>query len=313
MINGEETGNLQVREMADWKFNRRLDDNFVNHLNTLYNSGESWWKDLMDDSTVFLAIRDNYLNFYYRGCSLLKLKWRPRAKEVIGEIHYKYLLQPSMKPPYVSIVDGRPKFKKGTDNMFLDYTNVEKLKKSVKRYAGAEKSGVHDIIRNPKNYNVLDVEITFSDGSGTRRIDMATLRLTNDSPVLKFFEAKHFKNGELRTKNDQDPDVVNQLKKYKRLLNKHKPDIINSYIEVCRDLVKLNGFKKKNESLYFQLESVNRNSKQLSIDVKPKLIVYGFDKDQRDGSWKAHRCKLTNILGSNRVICRGSAKTVDLN
>ena len=299
--------------MADWKFNRGLDDEFVDHLNALYDNGESWWKDLMDDGSVFLAIRDNYLNYYYRGCSLLELKWQRRTGTVTGRIHYKYLLRPSMKSPYISVINGKPRFRNGTDEMFLDCIRIEDLKKSVRRYAGAEKSGVHDIIESAENYNVLDVEISISDGSQAKRIDIATLQQTEDGPVLKFFEAKHFKNGELRAQNEALPSVVNQLEGYESMLETQESDLINSYKQVCRNLANLRGFKKRNKDFHSQLESLEKNSKQLSVDTKPKLVVYGFDKDQRDGGWNAHGCKLIKKLGSDQVICRGSAKNVDLN
>jgi len=309
----EETGNLEVTEMADWKFNRGLDDEFVDHLNALYDNGESWWKDLMDDGSVFLAIRDNYLNFYYRGCSLLELAWQRKNRMAVGKIHYKYLLKPSMKPEYISVINGKLKFRIETDNLFPNRICVVDLKKSVKRYAEEEKSGVHDIIMDKKNYNVVDVEIALSDGSSAKRIDIATLRQTEDGPVLKFFEAKHFKNKELRAQKDAVPAVVNQLTEYEELLDTHKEDINDSYSRVWSILSKLHGFKERNENRFSQLESVKRNWKPLSVDTKPKLVVFGFDEDQRDGNvWKMHRRKLKKELGKDRLIFRGQAKYIDL-
>ena len=58
--------------MATPAFNRGLCDAFVEVLNNEYGKG-GWWRNLVDDKETFLAIRENYLNVYYRGNSLLKL------------------------------------------------------------------------------------------------------------------------------------------------------------------------------------------------------------------------------------------------
>ena len=52
---------------------------------------------------VFLAIRENRVDAYYRGCRLMRL--RPN---LVGEIHYKYLMRPSMSNEYVKVEDGKP-------------------------------------------------------------------------------------------------------------------------------------------------------------------------------------------------------------
>ena len=85
-------------------FNRGLDDAFVEALNQEYDKG-GWWRRFVYDQDVFLAIRENYMNAYYRGCSLLKIEFKDRA--IVGKIHYKYLLRPSTPNEYVKVEDGR--------------------------------------------------------------------------------------------------------------------------------------------------------------------------------------------------------------
>ena len=82
-----------------------MDDEFVRAFNEEYDKG-NWLRGLVDDKEVFLAIRENYVNFYYRGCSLLRLDWKGGA--MTGEVHYKYLLQPDLTNPYVPVVEGIP-------------------------------------------------------------------------------------------------------------------------------------------------------------------------------------------------------------
>ena len=48
-------------------FKRGLDPDFIEHLNEMYDSG-NWWRNLVDNKELFLAIRDNSINIYYCGC-----------------------------------------------------------------------------------------------------------------------------------------------------------------------------------------------------------------------------------------------------
>ncbi len=80
------TGSEQIstpgkESMAMANFKRGLDDEFVDRLNEVYRA-RGWWHSLVNDRDLFIAIRDNYLNVYYRGGSVLKLKWRPRDRKM---------------------------------------------------------------------------------------------------------------------------------------------------------------------------------------------------------------------------------------
>ena len=44
-------------------------------LNELYDQPDGWWRRLLDDEELFLAVRDDYVNIYYLGCSLLNRCW----------------------------------------------------------------------------------------------------------------------------------------------------------------------------------------------------------------------------------------------
>ena len=56
------------------------------------------------------------------------------------------------------------------------------------------------------------------------------------------------------------------------------------------------------------LGSIVSGSTPLMVDVEPRLVVFGFDSDQREGKhWKRHRDKLGDRLGY-WVLFRGNAK-----
>jgi hypothetical protein len=53
-------------------FNRGIDKRFIDRLNAEYERG--WWRSIVCDLELFVAIRENYLNVYWNGNSLLRLR-----------------------------------------------------------------------------------------------------------------------------------------------------------------------------------------------------------------------------------------------
>ena len=98
-------------------FSRGLDDEFVEALNREY-AKDGWWRTLVDDPELFVAVRDNRVNVYCRGCSLAEV--RLEAGEVVGRTHYKYLLRPSINTPYVEFADGAYRLPNKTRGLFVE-------------------------------------------------------------------------------------------------------------------------------------------------------------------------------------------------
>lgn len=288
-------------------FSRGLDDAFVDALNEEYEKG-GWWNRFVDDEEVFIAIRKNSVNAYYRGCSLLKLDWKAGA--IVGEVHYKYLVRPSLRKAYLRVTDGKVHLPDDAKKLFLDSVeSIGDLKKSAQPYAGEEKIGVHDILRF--NYNILDVEIAFGadeNDPSVPRLDFAAIAETDDGPNMIFFEAKRFDNQELRAAGDTIPKVVRQIDNYSTRLAANASEVISSYRRVCHNLRSLHGIGVRNPQRHALIEGIADGSRELWPDNRPVLIVFGFDEDQRDGKrWKPHREKLRAEL-KGRVIFKGKSK-----
>ena len=119
---------------------------------------------------------------------------------MLGEIHYKYLLRPSLTTSeYIKVVDGTLEPMPPVEELFTQhFVEIDALKKAAKPYAGVEKAGVHDVVLS--NWNVVDIEIAFATDSNVEtansvpRLDFATLRRRNQHVEIVFFEAKHFTN-----------------------------------------------------------------------------------------------------------------------
>ena len=273
-------------------FNRGLDDEFVDALNREYDKQDGWWRAFVDDKDVFLAIRENYVNVYYRGCSLLRLELKDDT--VVGKVHYKYLLRPSAPKEYVKVENGVATLGDTTNWFLTGVRDIDSLKIAARPYAGDEKAGVHNILLSKP---ILDVEIALA----SVRLDFAALRYSSEVVDVVFFEAKHFKNNELRASDGKLPPVVRQMKRYENRLREHRRAIKESYRRVCCNLRHLKGVDKRHPERHTMLNG------SLRVEEKPELIVFGFDGDQKDGKhWKPHRKKLEEQLGG-RVRFKGAA------
>ena len=280
-------------------FNRGLTDEFVCALNREYDKEDGWWRAFVCDKDVFLSIRENYVNAYYRGCSLLRLSLEGDA--IVGQIHYKYLLRPSMSNEYVKFSSGKLELDDAGTKFLTTVSEVDSLdslKRAATPYAGAEKTGVHDILK--ANDEILDVEIAFGKDeadTGAPRLDFAALQVSGNDVKVVFFEAKHFNNDALRKSGSTKPGVVEQIETYRRKLCGNHDVIVKSYGRVCCNLRSLHGVADRHPKRHAILESIASGELNLDIDPNPVLIVFGFDGDQKDGKhWKPHREKLRTML-----------------
>jgi hypothetical protein len=165
------------------------------------------------------------------------------------------------------------------------------------------------------NGNIVDVEVALSPeaeleaASGARkekgrrvahRIDFAAIQAKDGKAWIVFFEAKRFDNGDLRSQTHK-PAVFEQTEKYKELIEKHLPEFKGSYGKICKNLVDL-GLNRIDPLV----KDVAANPKQLEVDSDVRLVVFGYDKDQRDGKvWNEHKKTLENHFG-NRLLLKGS-------
>ena len=286
------------------QFQRGISAKFVERLNAEYRKG-GWWQTIADDRDLFIAIRKDYINVYLNGSSLLKL-WL-EGDELVGETHYKYLLVPEARRPYVKVVGGQVLIESHADLFQSDLSNLQALKRAADAYSGGEKSGVHQIVIG--NPNVIDVEIAFgteNEGKGcitANRIDFAALRQQPEGVEVIFYEAKQFSNKELSAWGADVP-VLQQLRRYESFLRSEKLALIDSYRTVCENLINLDGVRER----YAPMQKAMRELPNFGIQSEVRLVVFGFDNDQKNGAnWSGHRDKLKFALG-DKLLLKGEAK-----
>lgn len=281
-------------------FKRALAAPMIEALNAEYNKG-GWWKALADDKDTLIAIRDQYLNVYRNGCNLAKVSYSDG--KLVANIHYKYLLAKKIPKPYVDCIGGVPQINDHAYFFISSLGQIDDIKSATDAYGGDEKVGVHKIIL--ENQNIIDTEIALSGNDSDdedSRIDFCAIRKEEGNLFLRFFEAKHYSyKGALRAKNG-DAKVIGQLEKYSTTLGQHGDEILAAYKESIRVSWLINGSNVLGKN-WGQC-----NLDNLEIDKEPRLVVFGFDDDQKNGSnFKRHMGKLKENIQS-RLLLKGDAK-----
>jgi len=298
-------------------FKRGLDDEFIEALQKEAEKG-GWWRDVLADPSLVLAIRDAYLNVYWLGQSIFKIRFAQNSLAV--STHAKYLLNPSLSKQVK--FDG-DKFYLGdleASALVRDYVSsgetLGKLKKAAAVYANGEKIGVHSIVTS--NPSVVDVEIALSaagyEGVGKLpRMDIAAFERAEHAARLVFWEAKLFENNELRA-NNGDAAVVGQIAKYRSMIAAHKKSLLSSYTRVAANLSSLADMSLGARSVPDFVREVGRGSRTLTLSDPADigLIIFGFDQAQRDHApWQKHLGGLRAVVG-DRIRTSGSPKGINI-
>jgi hypothetical protein len=298
-----------------WKFQRGLNDDFMCKLKKVAEV-PGWFADVLGDEHLILGIRNNYLDVYYRGQRLFHVtdeKGRLRVRT-----HPKYLVDPTMEGE-IDLFEH--KFDWGVrDPVARTYgaDTLNKMKRAAAYYSPEEKKGTYRIIRG--NQNVLDVEIAFGKQSpqgtiGTEKqpsqIDIACLEMVNSQIRLHFWEAKRYANRELFA-SVGDAKVVDQIKSYRQYLKLHRPEVVESYKAVARNLVEISGWAHADREIGDLVREVGKNG-CLYMEEAPVvgLAVFDYDDAQQKGDrFKTMKARLQAKI--QPVVCKGDPRGLNL-
>lgn len=306
---------------------RMLDPRFLDALDALAASkGENWWRDILGHRDLVLAVRRSSINAYYRGASIFRIDWK--AGQISPVVHVKYLA--TYAQDYIRLNSDNSFELKGIEPLATRYEGSETLERMMRasaKLSGLEKSGLHPMLVG--NSNVIDTEVALTrPGSAQEspgaeqaiassrkadRIDAAiAVQSDGGTREIRFFEAKHFTNSALRAYGDLDPGVIRQISDYEEALTAHAPALAVRYLETATILLRFNEMRVKAfgpsaaRDISATLRAIAKTGEPPAINVKPHLIIYGFDKAQRDDpGWKAHLKKLESKL-SERVLAIGN-------
>jgi hypothetical protein len=223
-------------------FEHAVGDPFIAKLKAEACRG-GWWADVLADPKLIVALRGTYLNVYWRGQSLFRVKSTSSGFNVTT--HAKYLVDPKLASQ-VTLTDGdfdiSSLAEKGFIRRYEGPATIAKMKAAAGLFSGLEKTGCHRIA--VRNAGVIDCEIGFpgrvslDDGGDDKhapRIDIGALESYGNEARLVFWEAKHYSNGELRAEDGRAPPVLRQLRFYERYLSENRKAIEGSYTRMAKN------------------------------------------------------------------------------
>jgi hypothetical protein len=141
-------------------FRRGLSDRFVAALARLADE-PGWWADVLADTSLVIAVRDERLNVYWHGQSLFRIRSGPANGAIRAAIHPKYLIDPALGG---EVLLSGASFDLGTlaqgGGFLSNYegpATLGILKRNADRFAPSEKCGVHDIML--VHPDAVDIEV----------------------------------------------------------------------------------------------------------------------------------------------------------
>lgn len=283
----------------------QVTDGLLNSKHSIYKvlsskDAPAWWSNIKNDSSLYIEIRkENYLNVYYRGGCVAKIKYtRKNEFEIVSHPKYLGLFDQSNPDWYKKC------FKKGRvvyEAIYQDSTawlssleKLEKLKENVASVYSGENEGELTsekyiqgelIIKHRDKY--LDSEFAyrmFDDQKRTIRIDL--VKIENDKFI--FEELKRIKDGRLLTL-DREPEILTQMGNYEGFLKQNQEALTKYY----RTLYKT---KKK---LGLPVPPTN-DIDSVFVDPQPTLLI--FNNYEKYSAGRANRISNMEEILRNKSI-----------
>ena len=224
---------------------------------------------------VFPAIRDGYIDFYYKGGRLFEYT----DKGYATNLKYGFVCKDDEND--VDVYETALLKKKVVENFAEGYDRIKErcalynkvhessfVAKLFDNYSYVTNNRDSDVTGHEEDdIVVLDVEAAFSNDKKTekqKKVDKPDIVLFHKKEqLIKFVEAKLYSNDELSTLEKLDsadcdevlsekgmvPKVINQIRRYERQIKTQKEEIKEAYTEYINIVNDLFGLKLKNDDI----------------------------------------------------------------
>ncbi|MDD6976884.1 MAG: hypothetical protein PUI72_00945 [Prevotellaceae bacterium] len=185
-----------------------------------------WWQRLLSIKGVYVEIRkDNIVDIYYEGGRMAKL--RCKSKRITATCHPKYLgmdVPTGSNPKYVDCLEVLK------NNPYFIAKNIQANYSQKEGRNGediSEKKIQGDMIcrRNPL---FLDSEFAHRYEIGKRQTIRFDLVMIKNNQLI-FIELKRIKDNRLLNKEDDEPEILNQMDKYQKFIKVNKDKLLDYY------------------------------------------------------------------------------------
>ena len=237
----------------------------------------AWWERVKTNPNLYVEIRkDNEVHVYYEGGRVLRLRYCSKRKEVQAFTHNKYLTRDEKATGY----ENCAKQLDAQLDTIIENVHLYSRKHGIEdKEKWSEKFIQGNLIINHRS-QYLDSEFAYN--SGDIRIDL--VECINGE--IRFVELKRLDDGRMLKKTDEAPEVVEQVRSYKKFIEKHQNDIIEYY-------QKLWEIKK---SLNLQVT----DTCPCSVNKDPLLLI--FDRWEKTSKGReVHTHRMGEILQREKV------------
>ena len=229
-----------------------------------------WWEKMKNHPDLYIEIRkDNNINVYYQGGSVVRLHYCSRQKKIQAFTHPKYLGLKGDK--YVNCVD---KLDENFDSILDNIRTYYSQKKGISKEKWSEKYIQGNIIvKSRRKY--IDSEFAYVEDGQNVRIDLVECI----AGELRFVELKRIDDNRM-VSLDMHPEILLQVASYREFIKQHAAEIIDYY-------QKLYDIKKKLKLPVY--------SKPQRLNTEPKLLI--FDRWIKERTARSvHRAMMEEIL-----------------
>ena len=178
-----------------------------------------WWKTIINDNSLYVNVRkNNRVNVYYRGASVMELSMN-RYKSIQGKIHSKYLQincnkYRTEKPE--TIVEKLHSIKAAIENH-----------QTTSKPEGLCEKAIQGLTYVEGKYIDTEFEYVYPNRLITR-IDLTTI---NDDGMIEFVELKRISDPRLLKKDLslKNEEIRRQIDDYNSFICEHKEEIVQYY------------------------------------------------------------------------------------
>lgn len=189
-----------------------------------------WWQKILNDEELYVNIRkNNRINVYFRGASVMELSWT-RENIVRASIHKEY----------ISLRNGLL----GSDDYFKTFQpeeivkRIDEIKQNIINYKqpnnpeGASEKTIQGLMYVKGGY--IDTEFEFVREMPNRLITRIDFTTITPEGLIEFVELKRISDNRLLKKdtNLKKEEIRTQIRDYNDFIAKHKEDIANYYKQI---------------------------------------------------------------------------------
>ena len=239
----------------------------------------AWWENIKQNNDLYIEIRkDNYINVYFEGGNVAKLEYRSKDNTIQTSTHSKYLH--GNGDDYVECsLDKDKDLETIITNIRRYYSKTEDEKEKEE---WSEKYIQSQYIINYRS-KYIDSEFAYKDDSFDIRVDL--IECINGE--LRFVELKTIDDSRMLKRNDDNPEVVKQVKAYKNFISNYKPEKIVEYYQKVWEI-------KKDLGLTIPEKCPS------SLAEKPLLLI--FNRWTKSTRRDEHTNRMEKILLKNKDI-----------